>query len=161
MGNVIVNIADLKTAKSPDILVTYALGSCIGISIYDKIAKIACLGHIMLPGDDASSKTDDAPMRFASTCIPMMIDEMLRMGCNKPNMEARIAGGANLILFDKESSLNSIGFRNITAVRKYLLRSGIRIVGEDVGKDFARTMYVDPQNGEVRIKTYGTGSYLI
>ena len=160
MANITVNIADFKSGKAPDMLVTYALGSCIGISIYDKLTHIGALGHIMLPGEDLE-KTKDTPMRFATSCIPMMLDALAKLGCSKANMEARIAGGANIITFSNESSLNSIGFRNATAVRKTLLRQGIRIVGEDIGKDYARTMFLNPGTGEVTIKTYGNGNYKI
>lgn len=160
MGTVTVKIADLQIAKSPDVLVTYALGSCIGISMFDKLKRVGCLGHIMLPGDD-NSDTSKTPMKFATTCIPMMVEEMLKNGCVKGNIETRIAGGASLVQFSNESSLSNIGFRNATAVKKALLRSGLRIIAEDTGKDFARTMYLDTNTGIVTIKTYGKGSYTI
>lgn len=160
MGTITVKIADLQIAKSPDVLVTYALGSCIGISMFDKLKRVGCLGHIMLPGDEKTD-TSKTPMKFATSCIPMMVDEMVKNGCAKSNIEARIAGGASLVQFSNESSLSNIGFRNAAAVKRTLLRSGIRIVAEDTGKDFARTMYLDTNTGVVTIKTYGKGSYTL
>ena len=160
MSTVTVKIADLQVAKSPDVLVTYALGSCIGISMFDRLKRIGCLGHIMLPGDNGMD-TSATPMKFATTCIPMMIDEMLKLGCAKAHIEAKIAGGASLVQFSNDSSLSNIGFRNSTMVKKVLFRSGIRIVAEDTGKDYARTMYLDTDSGVVTIKSYVKGAYTL
>ena len=93
-----VGIADLNVAQSPDILVTYALGSCVGICLYDRVKKIAGLSHIMLPD---STVTHGAVQiaRFADTAIPKLVQQMVARGATKRVLTAKIAGwGENVCL---------------------------------------------------------------
>ncbi|MEG1178829.1 MAG: chemotaxis protein CheD, partial [Oscillospiraceae bacterium] len=159
MNNTItVNISDMKVAQNADTLVTYALGSCIGICLYDPMKKIGTLGHIMLP---AAHNEEDAKMkkyRFANTCVPEMINEMIKLGCFKRNIVAKIAGGATMFKLIQNakvanSELNNIGTQNVAAVKSALNKYGIRLIAEDVGADYARTLFFETDKGSVTVKS--------
>ena len=102
-----VGIADLNVAQSPDILVTYALGSCVGICLYDRVKKIAGLSHIMLPD---STVTHGAVQiaRFADTAIPKLVQQMVARGATKRVLTAKIAGGARMFASANNSSLSNM-----------------------------------------------------
>ena len=90
--NINVGISDWKVGKPPDVVVTYALGSCIGICLYDKVKKIAGLSHIMLPDSKGQGAGDINRMKFADTAIPDMLKKMIAMGAVQTNIKAKIAG---------------------------------------------------------------------
>jgi len=96
MGEIIkVGMADYKIAKSPDSLITLGLGSCVGVVIYDKTKQIAGMAHIMLPSSE-EIKNNSNKMKFADTCIDMMMADLLKQGVNKSLLKAKIAGGAQM-----------------------------------------------------------------
>jgi len=161
MNNTItVNISDMKVAQNSDTLVTYALGSCIGICLYDQIKKIGALGHIMLPYAHNDEEAKKKKHRFADTCVPDMINEMIRLGCNKRSIVAKIAGGATMFKLvnsrnnnSANSDLNKIGAQNIVAVKEALKEYGIILLAEDTGSDYARTVFFDTDDGKITIKS--------
>lgn len=149
--NVSVGISDWKIVKPPDVVVTYALGSCVGICLYDKRVKIAGLSHIMLPDSRTSGETIINRMKFADTAIPDMIAKMLTMGCSRAGMTARIAGGATM--FAVASNSFNIGERNVVAVRTALSEMKIPIVAHDTGANYGRTVFMYPEDGKVLVKS--------
>lgn len=153
---VTVGISDMKTLRSPDVLVTYALGSCVGICLYDPMAKIAGLGHIMLPNFPSNGKSENT-FRFADTCIPLMIQEMEKMGSMRWRMNAKIAGGAKMFQVSDDSAFGSIGQRNVTEVKNQLEKFQIRIVAEDTGLNYGRTLFFYAENGKMVIKSFANG----
>lgn len=159
METVHVKIADLAVKKESGALVTFGLGSCIGIALYDQNAKIGGLAHILL--NDSSkfkrpSSGDINPAKFADTAIPCLIDQMIAQGARKNNLVARIAGGASLFNFQNESG--NVGYKNIEAVRAALKEQGIKISSEAVGGKCGRTMRLFVDSGEVKITTVGEGA---
>jgi chemotaxis protein CheD len=158
MDTVHVKIADLAVQKDKGILVTFGLGSCVGIALYDSKLKIGGLAHILL-NDSSKFIRPNAntvnPAKFADTAIPFMLDQMLKMGVQKPNLVAKIAGGASLFNFKSDSG--SVGDKNIEAVRAALKQLGLKIVFEDVGGCHGRTMRLFVDSGEVTITTAGKG----
>ena len=86
-----VGISDLNVAKAPDVLVTYALGSCVGICLYDSFTRVAGLSHIMLPSSTLS-RDKSQPARYADTAIPLLIQRMVAAGANKSRLRAKICG---------------------------------------------------------------------
>ena len=151
-----VGISDYKTSKSPDTLVTYALGSCIGIALYDSLSHVGGLSHIMLPSSSlrANGVIDDR-MKYADTAIPDLITELVRLGANKSSLKAKIIGGANMFNMTGTSFVDTIGERNIEAVRQILEKMGIPLVAEDVGANYGRTVYFKLDDGKVRIQSLG------
>ena len=157
MGMITVGIADLNVAKEPDIIVTYALGSCIGICLYDPQTKIAGLAHIMLPlSTEAMENTKNNHRRYADTGIAELIHKMAAQGAMQSRLVAKIAGGAQM--FKTNSSVFNIGERNTVAVKKILASYKIHIVAEEIGANYGRTVYFHPENGimEVRAATRPT-----
>ena len=123
--NVVVGISDLNIAKNGDILVTYALGSCIGICLYDETVKVAGLSHIMLPTSEGFNPQGKEIWKFADTAIPDLVKKMEQAGANKFRIKAKIAGGAQMFPGFNNTSLSSIGERNIIAVKETLASNNI------------------------------------
>ena len=110
-----VGISDLNIARSSDVLVTFALGSCVGICLYDRVTKIAGLSHIMLPTSNNNSNPNQA-YRFADTAIVILVKKMVMAGADKRRLTAKIAGGARMFATVQDSSIGNIGQRNVAAV---------------------------------------------
>ncbi len=156
MGNLTVGISDLKTCRAPDVLVTYALGSCIGICMVDELTGIGGLSHIMLPDSTQSMSGKDMPMRFADTAVPMLIDQLVGMGASRGRLKAKIAGGA--VMFATANDRFNIGERNIVAVTEALKKANIPIVAKDVGLDYGRTVFFYPETGVMEVKAAAKGT---
>ncbi len=157
---VTVGISDLNAVKAPDVLVTYALGSCVGICLYDPSMKIAGLSHIMLPSSVQMSADKSQAMKFADTAIEVLVHRMEKMGAHIFRMKAKIAGGAQMFSGVNNSSLANIGQRNVIAVKQELLRLHIPIIAEDTGKNYGRTLYFGADDGSMRIKSVNRGEWV-
>lgn len=152
MGMITVGIADLNIAREPDVLATYALGSCVGICLYDPEKKIAGLAHIMLPlSKDAVNGGADNRRRYADTGITELIQTMSLAGAAPSRLVAKIAGGAQM--FNTTSSVFNIGERNVAAVKKILAAYKIRIIAEETGENFGRTVFFYPDSGIMEVRS--------
>ena len=149
MNTINVGVADLATSSSPDILKTI-LGSCIGIAVYSSKDRIGGLLHIMLP---QLNNGDMNKAKYANTGIPMLISTIEnRYGIKRHNLIAKIAGGANMFSFIKNTNtIFDIGNRNIAAVKYLLKELGIPIVGEDVGANYGRRIEFYLESGKMVI----------
>lgn len=152
-----VGIADLKTAKSPDLLVTLGLGSCVGITFYDAMTQIGGLAHIMLPDSQQARSGSINPAKFADTAIPLIINELDKMRVSKSRLIVKIAGGAQMFSFMGTDDRMRIGERNTEAVKLALKKEGLRISGEDTGGNYGRSMELNLETGKVSIKTIDKG----
>lgn len=146
-----IGIGDMNVLRQEGTLITYALGSCVGITLYDPMIKLGGLLHIMLP--QAGNQRDKTPFKFADTGIREMLRKMAVFGGMKNRYICKIAGGAQM--FQMTGPIGNIGERNVLAVREILRQENIRISGEDVGKNYARTMLIDVATGQVKIRTMG------
>ena len=154
----IIGIADMKMAKGEGMLVTYALGSCIGICLHDPVLKLGALVHIMLPVImEAGRKT---PMKYADTGIRETLRLMEGKGASRNRITAKIAGGAKMFEVGS-SSLGNIGQRNIESVHMNLKKEGIRLLKEDVGGTVARTLLFDVNSGLGCVRSYGRQELII
>lgn len=154
-----VGIAEYKISKAPNRLITFGLGSCVGISIYDRFADIGGLAHIMLP-DSTQFKNVEKAEKFADLAIPMMVKELTAAGVQTRNLVAKIAGGASMFQFPDKNTYSDIGSRNILAVRASLKRMGIPILAEDTGGRSSRTMILDLADKSVIIIINGNQTLL-
>lgn len=155
-----VGIADLNVVKAPDMLVTYALGSCVGICLYDAGVKVAGMSHIMLPSSQQMSNIGATqPMKFADTAIVMLIKKMEQMGASRIRMKAKIAGGAQMFAAMSTSAIANIGDRNVAAVKATLAELHIPILAEDCGKNYGRTQYFGANDGVMLIKSVTRGEW--
>lgn len=153
MSNTVsVGISDLKVVRAPDTLVTFALGSCVGICLFDPLTKVAGLSHILLP-DSTQMPGNNAPMKFADTSIPLLVKQMEAMGARQAVLKAKIAGGAQMFASVSNASIANIGARNVAAVKQALMRMRIPIVTEDTGANYGRTLYFSAADFSMTIKS--------
>ncbi len=151
----IVNIADMKFTRGEGKIITYALGSCIGITLYDTRIKLGALIHIMLPTCPPGDKTANV-YKFADTAIKETLRKLAIMGGMKSSYICKIAGGAQMFATNSTSAVANVGKHNIDAVKMALAKEGIRISSEQVGGKTARTMILDVANGQVSLRSIGS-----
>lgn len=149
-----VGMADLNVCVSPNAITTLGLGSCVGIVLYDASSKIAGLVHVMLP-DSNKIRNNENVSKFADTGIDALIDKMKLLGANRTRLVAKIAGGAQMFAFNANNDMLRVGDRNVEASKQKLNALGIRILAEDTGLNYGRTIVFYPENGELHIKSVG------
>jgi chemotaxis protein CheD len=152
MRQLTVDIADMQVSADPDgVLVTYALGSCIALMVWDPVKRAGGMIHYMLPqSSTAPEKAKVKPYMFADTGIPELFHAMYALGCNKRDLVVKVAGGAALM---STTDLFEIGKRNHLMLRKLLWKAGVPIKAEDVGGTDYRTARLFNDTGRVLIKT--------
>jgi chemotaxis protein CheD len=149
-----VGMADLNVCSAPNALATLGLGSCVGIVLYDSFTKIAGMVHVMLP-DSTKIRNNENVAKFADTGIDALIANLVSIGANRSRLTAKIAGGAQMFAFNSNNEMLRIGERNIEASKLKLQILGIRILAEDTGLDYGRTIEFYPETGELYIKSVG------
>lgn len=155
-----VGIADMNTCVAPDTISTIGLGSCVGIVLYERTKNIAGLVHIMLP-DSTKIRQNQNKLKFADTGIAELISTLEKKGLNRNAMVAKIAGGAKMFQFSSDYAMGNIGEKNVEAVRTALQQYGIRIVSEDVGLNYGRTIIFDPASKDLTVVTAGKKMHII
>lgn len=152
--NQVVDIADLVVSNDVNVsLITYSLGSCIGVSIWDPVAKVGGMLHYMLPESAVSPEKAKAnPAMFCDTGIPKLFRAAYELGATKKRLVVKICGGSQLL--DDNGTFN-IGKRNYLALRKIFWKNGVMIDAEDVGGSISRTMRLVVGTGAVTVKTRG------
>ncbi|ONI46456.1 chemotaxis protein CheD [Epulopiscium sp. SCG-B10WGA-EpuloA2] len=149
-----VGIAELKTGKSPEKIITIGLGSCVGVTLYDPINKIGGMVHIMLP-NSKEIKNNDNIAKFADTGIPKLLQEVLKKGAKKNNIVAKMAGGAQMFNLSTNNNALRIGDRNIIATKKILHELNIPIKANDTGQNYGRTIILDLNTGGLLVRSIG------
>jgi chemotaxis protein CheD len=149
-----VDISDFKvSAKADDVIVTYALGSCIAVIVHDPVRVAGGMIHYMLPlSETAPEKAKLRPAMFADTGIPLLFQSLYQLGCQKKDLIVKVAGGG--ALYD-DKGLFSIGKRNYTVLRKMFWKSNVLIRSEDVGGAKSRTARLQVGNGLCTITSQG------
>ncbi len=158
MEKSVIGIADMKMAQHTGMLVTYALGSCIGICLYDQKVKLGALIHIMLPLNMETGRTNT--MKYADTGIRNTIKMMEAKGASRTRITAKIAGGAKMFEIPG-GSFGNIGQRNIESVHMILKMEGIKLLREEVGGTIARTLLFDVSNGMGCVRCHGKPDLII
>lgn len=151
-SKITIGIADMKMAQNSGMLITYALGSCIGICLYDQKIKLGALVHIMLPLNMEAGRKNT--MKYADTGIRETLKMMEAKGASRSRITAKIAGGAKMFEI-KGGSMSNIGQRNIDSVHNILKREGVKLLQEDVGGSVARTLLFDVNTGLGCVRCYG------
>ncbi len=145
-----VGLGDLFVSKADD-LVAYSLGSCVGICLWDPVARVAAMAHVVLPV--ASANAAAMPGKFGDTAVPAMLAALAKAGAQKHRLQCRIAGGAAVLAIGGGGSLPKIGARNVEAVKAALAQVNIRILGEQTGGNQGRTVRLEPATGKVLVRT--------
>ena len=151
---IVVSVADAKVSNDPrDILVTYSLGSCIGVCLYDPTIHAGGMLHYQLPDSKMdTARAKEAPFMFADSGMEVLVEKLLSMGANKKRMQVKLAGAATM---DTGAKGFDIGKRNHLAIRKILWKKGMFIDAEDVGGTSPRSIYMNIADGTVTVKSDG------
>jgi chemotaxis protein CheD len=157
----VVNVADMKvSARKEDTIITYALGSCLGITVYDPVACIGGMLHAMLPVSAIDSeKAELNPFMFVDTGVPELFRECYRLGGQKERLIVKVAGGA-CARSNQQDDYFQIGKRNLVMFQKLLWKNGVLLSAHDVGGSCPRTMILEMENGDVSIKSEGSSRRL-
>ena len=151
---VVVDISDAKVSNDPDeLLVTYSLGSCIGVCLYDPALRVGGMLHFQLPmAKMAPERAQANPFMFADTGMRLLLDRLTALGASKKRLHVRLAGGATMATGPQGFD---IGKRNYLALRKILWGEAMVIDAQDVGGDVARNLYLDMADGKVAVRANG------
>jgi len=152
MGQLVVDIADYAVSNDVDAtLITYSLGSCIGVCVWDPVARVGGMLHYMLPESSLSpEKAKSNPAMFCDTGVPLLFRSLYELGAVKKRLVVKVAGGSQLL--DDKGTFN-IGKRNYLALRKIFWKNAIMIHGEDVGGSVSRTVRLHLGTGEVVVRS--------
>ena len=154
MSDVVVGISELRVSNvKNDCLVTYALGSCIAVAVYDPLVKVGGLLHFMLPESTLDAeKAREHPGMFADTGIPFLFKSCYKLGAEKKRMVIKVAGGARIM---DDMNYFRIGQKNLTALRRIFWKNNVLIDAEDTGEDFNRTVRLEIATGKFLVKGLG------
>ncbi len=144
----------MAVSNNPNlVLTTYALGSCLGIGIYDPVMHIAGLLHVMLPDSriDAGRATA-RPCMFVDSGVPLLIRSAHELGAARQRMQITVAGGAQIM---DHTGVFNIGKRNLQALSELLAQNSLQIVASQVGGLVNRTMSMKIATGSVTLKVSG------
>jgi len=151
MSQIVIGVADFKISnKAGDILITYALGSCIAVMVYDPRVRVGGILHFMLADSSIDEKKAiQKPAMFADTGIPLLFKSCYRLGAEKKRMVVKLAGGASIL---DDSNYFRIGQKNITAIRKIFWKNKVIINSEDTGNNYNRTVELHMSDGKVVVR---------
>ncbi len=151
---IVVGLGELQVSDSPSaVLSCLGLGSCVAVSAYDAVAKVAGLVHIVLPSSDG--RDVKLPGKFADTALPALLEEMGKLGALKSRLTVKIAGGAKISMTQNSNSIFKTGERNIEATKLHAAEHGLRIVSEEVGGSTGRTLRLYADSGRVTVTQVG------
>ena len=159
-GEIHVGMADLKVAQAPVVLTSLGIGSCVGVALYYSRNKVGGLAHIMLP-DINAVKNKSNRAKFANTAIPDMLAKMEGMGADRRFVKDKIMGGAHMFGFVKSNKIFNVGDRNVEKVREVLKDLKLKLLNEDTGGSYGRSLYFDLETGDVKIRTIAHGERTI
>jgi chemotaxis protein CheD len=154
MSPLVVGIGDCRVSNdAQSVLVTYALGSCIAVTIHDPVAAVGGLLHFMLPESCLDrEKAQRNPFMFADTGIPLLFHSAYEMGAEKRRLVVTAAGGAQMM---DPGGVFNIGKRNYLAMRKIFWKAGVMVRAEDVGGLASRTIRLEVASGRVSLRGAG------
>ena len=157
---IIVGISDMRVGSKPDDeIVTYSLGSCIGVALWDPEVKVGALLHFMLPDSSIDkTKASTKPYMFADTGVPRMFKEIYKRGAKKERLKVYVVGGAQVM---DDSGMFNIGKRNQMIVQKMFWKNKVTVLREDVGGSVNRTITLSVGTGQVKLKISGKGEVML
>ncbi len=161
-GAVVVGVGDMCVTAEPGArIVTYALGSCLGVVIHDPVARVGGLLHVMLPDSAIDEvKAGRTPAMFVDTGVPLLFRTSYRLGARKERLVVKVVGGARSAARAEDDQFQ-IGQRNLAAVRRILERNGIPVAAEDVGGyGRPRTVVLDVDSGVLTVRASGRDACL-
>lgn len=152
-----VGMADLNWAAGGAHLRTTGLGSCVGLTLYDPVARIAGMAHVMLPSSEIARESTMNIAKYADTAIPELIGQMKAVGAVVGRLAAKMAGGAQMFAFSGQSDSMRIGPRNVESCLAILASYSIPVIGQDTGGNYGRTIEIDSSSGVLTIRSVQYG----
>lgn len=154
MTELVIGVGDGAVSRDPEtVLVTYALGSCVALMLYDPVVHLAGMAHYMLPeSSESQPELNVLPCKFADKAIPFLLRAALAQGADKRRLTVFAAGGAQIM---NDNSIFNIGKRNCLALRKALWKFGLVARAEDTGGTVIRTVRLEVASGRVRLQSPG------
>lgn len=151
---IMVGISDMKVSNNPDdVLITYSLGSCIGVTIWDPEVRTGGLLHYLLPDSNLNKeKAKKNPFIFSDSGVPLLFREAYKFGARKKRMIVKVAGGAHVL---DNNDFFDIGKRNVLALRKIFWRNNVIVAGSDIGGTISRTIFFNINTGVTLVKMPG------
>jgi chemotaxis protein CheD len=147
-----VGMAQFKVAQAPARMMTFALGSCVGIVLYDPVTRIGGLAHVMHP-DSRRVQNNVNRAKFVDSAVELMLSRMAKKGAQRSRIEAKIFGGAKMFKSAAASpGVMQIGEENVSATKRELAGRNIPIVAESTGGEKGRTVFFDVNTGKVTVK---------
>jgi chemotaxis protein CheD len=131
-----------------DMLIVTVLGSCVSACIRDTVLGIGGMNHFMLPDGEGDSVVSES-MRYGAYAMEVLINQLLKSGARRQNLEAKVFGGGNVL---RAFTATNVGEKNAAFVKTYLKAEGIRIAGEDLNDIYPRKVYFFPKTGKVLVK---------
>lgn len=136
------------------ILVTYSLGSCLGVSVFDAQAGVGGLIHCMLPSSKLEEeKAARRPCMFVDTGVVALLQAVMDLGADGRRMTIKVAGAGSPM---DQVGRFKIGERNVTMFRKVLWKNSLMVAAEDIGGTDPRTMSLYMGQGRTTIRKHGT-----
>jgi len=155
-----VQMGKMELAQAPDRIITRGLGSCLGITVYDPVKKTGAMVHPMLPDMD-KSKIKNNPSRFVNSGIHLALQELEKKGCFRSRLEVKMFGGAHMFSFINTDSALNVGQKNIEMAQAVFKELNLKILVEEVGGTFGRTIELDTESGKVLVKTVSWGEKVV
>jgi chemotaxis protein CheD len=149
----VILVGDMKVGKEQDILVTHALGSCLGLMIYDPTVKVGGMLHAMLPLSRINPQKAEAnPFMFVDTGVPELFRCVYELGGQKARLVVKAAGCGQPL---GNNEMFKIGERNYTVLKKLLWKNGVLLESEDIGGSASRTVHFEISTGQIIISSSG------
>lgn len=153
-----VGIGELQvTADRSCLLVSYGLGSCVAVCLWDARHVVAGMAHVMLPEASVGHRPSSVPAKFADQAVVALLDNLDRLRADRSRLVAKIAGGAQMFSPIGQADMLAVGQRNVERVKEMLRRRQIPLVGEDTGGRSGRTVTFVPTTGKLLVKMIGSG----
>ncbi len=135
-----------------DIVATYALGSCIGVILYDPETMVGGILHAALPEAPYKEKPDIVPERYVNTGIPLLFKKAYTLGASKKNIKIYLAGASNFL---GKNDVFNISTANYNATKYILEKNGVAVEREYCNKSESISVFLRVESGEITVKTPG------
>lgn len=159
-SSVSVGLGEMKVVKSSDLtLACLGLGSCVGVTAWDPVTRVAAMAHVVLPSSEG--RRPDSGAKYADRAIPKLVQAVKDQGGLKSRLIIKIAGGAQMALSLSNDPIFKIGEQNVAAVLEAINREGLKVAAEETGGNRGRTLRMDAESGETRVSVAGEPSRIL